>query len=53
MIVGPEGGIGEDETRTLTEAGAQTLRLGDTVMRSSTAGPAALAALQAVLGLWG
>lgn len=53
VIVGPEGGIGEDETRTLTEAGAQTLRLGDTVMRSSTAGPAALAALQAVLGLWG
>lgn len=53
VVVGPEGGISDAETQLLTEAGAHTLRLGDTVMRSATAGPAALAALHSVLGLWG
>ena len=53
VIVGPEGGISENELANLCSAGAQPLRLGTTVMRSSTAGPAALAALNAVLGLWG
>ncbi|RLY94970.1 16S rRNA (uracil(1498)-N(3))-methyltransferase [Kocuria tytonicola] len=52
VVVGPEGGISEDELRTLRDAGARPLRLGSTVMRSSTAGPAALAALSAVLGSW-
>ena len=53
VVVGPEGGISPDELAALEAAGAHTLRLGETVMRSSTAGPAALAALSAVLGLWG
>ena len=52
VLVGPEGGVGEDELQLLRAAGAQPVRLGTTVMRSSTAGPAALAALSAVLGLW-
>ncbi|MFJ4759288.1 16S rRNA (uracil(1498)-N(3))-methyltransferase [Kocuria marina] len=52
VIVGPEGGIGDGELEALCAAGAQPMRLGTTVMRSSTAGPAALAALHAVLGLW-
>ena len=52
VVVGPEGGISEDELKTLQDAGARPLRLGSTVMRSSTAGPAALAALSAVLGIW-
>lgn len=52
LVVGPEGGIAPDEKRLLTESGARPVRLGDTVLRTSTAGPAALAALHAVLGRW-
>ena len=52
VVVGPEGGISERELEALCAAGARPVRLGAKVMRSSTAGPAALAALSAVLGLW-
>ncbi|HYN28831.1 MAG TPA: 16S rRNA (uracil(1498)-N(3))-methyltransferase [Dermatophilaceae bacterium] len=48
LVVGPEGGVGEEEAATLTAAGAVPVRLGDTVLRSSTAGPAALAVLSAL-----
>lgn len=47
VVVGPEGGITPDELRALTEAGGRVVRLGDTVLRSSSAGPAALAVLSA------
>ena len=52
LVVGPEGGIAPDELERLTAAGATAARLGPTVLRTSTAGPAALAALATVLGLW-
>ena len=52
LIVGPEGGIAPDELAALETAGAEALRLGDTVLRTSTAGPAALAVLSARLGRW-
>ncbi len=45
LVVGPEGGIDPAELAALTTAGAVAVRLGDEVLRSSTAGPAALAAL--------
>lgn len=47
VVVGPEGGISAAELDTLTTAGARCVRLGATVLRSSTAGPAALAVLAA------
>lgn len=52
LIVGPEGGVADDEARTLVAAGAAPVRLGGTVLRTSTAGPAALAALHAAQGRW-
>lgn len=45
LIVGPEGGITAEETAGLVEAGARVVRLGDTVLRTSSAGPAAIALL--------
>ncbi len=53
LIVGPEGGIAESEVEALTEAGAQAVLLGPHVLRASTAGPAAIAALAALRGTWG
>lgn len=47
VVVGPEGGISPAELAALRAAGATDVRLGSTVLRSSTAGPAALAVLLA------
>lgn len=52
LVVGPEGGIAPSELDALEQAGAARVRLGDTVLRTSTAGPAALALLNATLGRW-
>ncbi|MCR2765169.1 16S rRNA (uracil(1498)-N(3))-methyltransferase [Microbacterium sp. zg.B48] len=52
LVVGPEGGIAPEELLLLQRAGATAARLGDTVLRTSTAGPAALAVLNAALGRW-
>jgi 16S rRNA (uracil1498-N3)-methyltransferase len=45
VVVGPEGGIAEDELGVLRDAGGRFVRLGPTVLRSSTAGVAALAVI--------
>ena len=47
VVVGPEGGITPEEVAAFEAAGAVTVRLGETVLRSSSAGPAALAVLSA------
>lgn len=47
VIVGPEGGISPAELAALADAGAATVRLGTGVLRSSSAGPAALAVVNA------
>jgi 16S rRNA (uracil1498-N3)-methyltransferase len=52
LVVGPEGGIAPEELEALAEAGARAVRLGDTVLRTSTAGPAALAVVSTRLGRW-
>ena len=45
LVVGPEGGVTPGELEALIDAGGQPVRLGPEVLRSSTAGPAALAVL--------
>jgi 16S rRNA (uracil1498-N3)-methyltransferase len=52
LVVGPEGGISDEELTVFTAAGAETVRLGAPVLRTSTAGVAALAALSPRLGRW-
>jgi 16S rRNA (uracil1498-N3)-methyltransferase len=52
LIVGPEGGISEDELSALTEAGAVAVRLGPTVLRTSTAAAVALGALGILTPRW-
>lgn len=53
LVVGPEGGVSPEELETFAAAGARPLRLGPTVLRTSTAGVAALAVLSARTGRWG
>ncbi|HEY1157030.1 MAG TPA: 16S rRNA (uracil(1498)-N(3))-methyltransferase, partial [Arthrobacter sp.] len=52
LIVGPEGGISPREVTKLCSAGAVTALLGHHVLRSSTAGPAAVVLASDVLGRW-
>ena len=52
VVVGPEGGVSAGELATLEASGAEAVRLGDTVLRTGTAGPAAIAALNVLLGRW-
>lgn len=47
LVVGPEGGITPQETAAFAAAGARVVRLGATVLRTSTAGSAAVAVLSA------
>lgn len=52
LVVGPEGGIAAGELAAFEEVGAIPVRLGETVLRTSTAGVAALAVLSTRLGRW-
>ena len=45
LVVGPEGGIEQSELDALQAAGAKLVSLGANVLRTSTAGPALIAAL--------
>jgi 16S rRNA (uracil1498-N3)-methyltransferase len=46
LVVGPEGGISPDELATFKAAGAHLILIGDTVLRSVTAGAVAVAQLR-------
>lgn len=52
VVVGPEGGVTDDEIATFTHAGATAVRLGPSVLRTSTAGVAAAAALLSRTARW-
>jgi 16S rRNA (uracil1498-N3)-methyltransferase len=53
VVVGPEGGLTVEEVAAFAAAGARTVRLGAEVLRTSTAGVAAAAALLARTPRWG
>lgn len=50
LVVGPEGGLSDRDLATLRAAGFRGLRLGPRILRTETAGLAAVAALQALYG---
>jgi 16S rRNA (uracil1498-N3)-methyltransferase len=52
LVVGPEGGISDHELALFQSAGATRVRLGREVLRTSTAGPAAIAVVNARLARW-
>lgn len=52
IVVGPEGGLADEELATFAAAGAHQIRLGAEVLRTSTAGVAAVAALLSRTPRW-
>ena len=52
LLVGPEGGLSDAELDAARRAGYVGVRLGPRVLRTETAGVAALAAIQALWGDW-
>ena len=50
VVVGPEGGISEQEVADFTKAGAVSCVLGSNILRAATAGPVALSLLSRALG---
>ncbi len=52
VVVGPEGGLTDEEVAAFVDAGAKSVRLGAEVLRTSTAGVAAVAALLARSSRW-
>ena len=52
LVVGPEGGLAPEELAAFADAGARTVRLGAEVLRTSTAGVAAVSALLSRTARW-
>lgn len=52
LVVGPEGGVSDDESARLVAAGARRVRLGPTILRSSTAGTVGAAVLLSRTSRW-
>jgi 16S rRNA (uracil1498-N3)-methyltransferase len=52
LAIGPEGGFSERDLATLKAGGFQGLRMGPRILRTETAGLAAIAALNVLCGDW-
>ncbi|MEW5839060.1 MAG: 16S rRNA (uracil(1498)-N(3))-methyltransferase [Pseudomonadota bacterium] len=53
VLIGPEGGLSDDEIQRAITAGFTAIRLGARILRTETAGLAILAAAQTLWGDWG
>ncbi|MDD2217777.1 MAG: RsmE family RNA methyltransferase [Eubacteriales bacterium] len=51
LIIGPEGGFSDDEAKQITAIGAKSVTLGKTILRTETAGMAAIAMIMYELEL--
>jgi 16S rRNA (uracil1498-N3)-methyltransferase len=52
LVIGPEGGLSDSERTLFADVGGDLVKLGDTVLRTSTAGVAALGVVMARVGRW-
>ena len=52
IVVGPEGGIADQEIQGMMRQGALPVRLGGNILRAALAGPVALTLLADMLGRW-
>jgi 16S rRNA (uracil1498-N3)-methyltransferase len=52
VVIGPEGGLTENELQKFEQAGGKVALLGNPIFRSAHAGVAALSAIQALIGRW-
>ena len=52
IVIGPEGGLSENELTQFEAAGAHVVGLGPEVFRSAHAGGAAISAISALIGRW-
>ncbi|MDB4575809.1 RsmE family RNA methyltransferase, partial [bacterium] len=50
IFIGPEGGLNNEETDVLRRDGFENIRFGPRILRTETAGPAVISAVQT---LWG
>ena len=52
IVIGPEGGITDEELSVFESAGAKVIKLGRPVLRSAHAGIAAISAVSALMQVW-
>jgi len=50
ILIGPEGGLNNDEVQQLTDRRWRGIKMGPRILRTETAGPAAITALQLISG---
>ena len=52
IVIGPEGGITDEELAQFVAAGGEVIKLGRPVLRSAHAGIAAVSAVSALMKVW-